>query len=143
MPQLKNLNNSFIYKQIILVFTYFAIIFSSYYIININHLTNISYTLLFYILLLVMLPKLKWLRLSIFIIINFILGLELFFNLKYGYISESLLKTALENDKNQSIIMIINEFIPIILPSMPFLFYTLILYTIESKYLLKVIYYIG
>ena len=87
-------------KQNILIFIYFAIIFISYYIININNLTNISYTLLFYLLLLVMLPNLKWLGLSIFIIINFILGLELFFNLKYGYIFESLLRTALENDKN-------------------------------------------
>lgn len=119
MLQLKNSNNSFINKQIILIFTYFTIIFCSYYIININNLTNISYTLLFYILLLVILTKLKQLRLSIFII-NFILGLKLFFNLKYGYISESLLKIALQNDKNQSIIMIINEFISIILPSMLF-----------------------
>lgn len=131
-------------KQNILIFIYFAIIFISYYIININNLTNISYTLLFYLLLLVMLPNLKWLRLSIFIIINFILGLELFFNLKYGYISESLLKTALENDKNQSITMIINDFLPIILPSILFsLIYTYFIYNrIKISFKNSILYWI-
>ncbi|WP_081298598.1 phosphoethanolamine transferase [Gilliamella sp. Bim1-2] len=131
MFKIKNLNLFVLTKQKVLITLYFTIIFIAYNKININNLTNISYTLLIYLFFLVIFPKTKWIRLPIFGIFNFILAIEFFFNLKYGYISDSLLKTALENDTNQSYIMIKNEFLSIILPS--FLFSIIYTYFVYNK----------
>ena len=122
MPQIKSLNIKILTKQNVFIFMYFAIIFIAYYIINVDKLKNFSYTFLIYFLFLFISPKVKLIRLIIFGLFNFILGIELFFNFRYGHISESLLKTALENDTNQSYLMIQHEFFAIILPAFIFSF---------------------
>ena len=130
-------------KQYLLLTIYFFIIFIAYYFININGLTNFSYTFLIYVFFLLLFPRIKWIRLPIFGLFNFILGIELFFSLKYGYISESLLKTALENDTNQSFLMIKNESFSIILPSIFFtLLYTFFIFNkIKISFKYKTLYW--
>ncbi|WP_081298440.1 sulfatase-like hydrolase/transferase, partial [Gilliamella sp. wkB108] len=130
-------------KQYLLLATYFIIILVAFHFININGLKNVSYTLLIYVFFLLLFPKIKWIRLPIFGLFNFILGIELFFSLKYGYISESLLKTALENDTNQSYLMIKNELISIIIPSIIFtLLYTFFIFNkIKISFKYKTLYW--
>ncbi|WP_218055843.1 hypothetical protein, partial [Gilliamella sp. Gris3-2] len=74
MFKIKNLNLFVLTKQKVLITLYFTIIFIAYNKININNLTNISYTLLIYLFFLVIFPKTKWIRLPIFGIFNFILA---------------------------------------------------------------------
>ncbi|MCX8583372.1 MULTISPECIES: phosphoethanolamine transferase [unclassified Gilliamella] len=129
MFKIKSSNPKILSRQIVFIFIYFAIIFAAYYIINIDKLKNFSYTFLIYLFFLFIPPKMQPIRLTIFGLFNFILGIELFFNLRYGYITESLLKTALENDTNQSYLMIKHEFFAILLPAFIFsLIYTYYIY---------------
>lgn len=107
-------------NQKLLIIFYFSVILISFYIINIQNLKNFNYTFLIYLLFLLIQKKYNWIRNSIFLVFNFILGIELFFSIKYGYISESLLKSALENDSEQSVTIIQQEIFPIIIPAILF-----------------------
>jgi len=107
-------------KQKFLIAFYFLIILISYYIINVQNFKNFNYTFLIYLLFILIQTKYSWIKSSIFFVFNFILGIELFFSIKYGYISESLLKSALENDSEQSFSMIQQEFWAIIIPAILF-----------------------
>ncbi len=107
-------------NQKLLIIFYFLVILISFYIINIQNLKNFNYTFLIYLFFLLIPQKYSWIRNSIFLVFNFILGIELFFSIKYGYISESLLKSALENDSEQSVTMLQQEIFPIIIPAILF-----------------------
>lgn len=85
-------------KQYLLLTIYFFIIFIAYYFININGLTNFSYTFLIYVFFLLLFPRIKWIRLPIFGLFNFILGIELFFSLKYVYLLSNLLGFSVNID---------------------------------------------
>lgn len=129
--QLKKIDFYHQNKQKFLVVFYFLIILISFYIINIQNLKNFSYTFLIYLLFLLIKNKCGRIRNSVFLVFNFILGIELFFSIKYGYISESLLKSALENDSEQSVTMILQELFPIIIPAV--LFSIIFTFTIYNK----------